>query len=235
MQKKVILCTLDNLTVAEDISSSGGRHEKLDAVSDRFGGRRESVPRGGNMLRSTTGATGEIDRPRTGASVRQLPDAARWRLWVREHRVGAAVLAGLVATHIATVVGYWMPGIGLPQLDWNRVNGLIYTPKASPDVQFLSGGVFHYMDGVVFSVLFAVALFPAVAVALDAARECAERLAVRHDLGADQLPLHDATGLLSGRACRVLQSQSWLETDSRRVSVALGLWLAPRRDLQPSR
>jgi len=45
------------------------------------------------------------------------------------------------------VVGYFMPGIGLPQLDWNRINGMIYTPKASPDVQFLSGGVFHYVDG----------------------------------------------------------------------------------------
>jgi len=30
------------------------------------------------------------------------------------------MLAGLVATHIATVVGYWMPGIA-PPLDWNRL------------------------------------------------------------------------------------------------------------------
>ena len=50
--------------------------------------------------------------------------------------------------------------IGLPQLDWNRVNGMIYTPTASVDVQFLSGGIFHYLDGLVFSVLYAAALFP---------------------------------------------------------------------------
>src|SRR5713226_8977709 len=84
----------------------------------------------------------------------------RYRTWVGDHRVSAALLAGLVATHIATVVGYWMPGIGLPQRDWNRINGRIYTPKASPDVQFLSGGVFHYVDGIVFTLVFVVAVYP---------------------------------------------------------------------------
>jgi hypothetical protein len=84
----------------------------------------------------------------------------RYRSWVREHRVTAALLAAVVATHMATVIGYWMPGIGLPQLDWNRINGMIYTPKASPDVQFLSGGVFHYLDGIVFTIVFVVAVFP---------------------------------------------------------------------------
>jgi hypothetical protein len=53
-----------------------------------------------------------------------------------------------------------MPGIGLPQLDWNRINGAIYTPNAAPDVQFLSGGIFHYVDGIVFTVVFAVAVYP---------------------------------------------------------------------------
>jgi hypothetical protein len=84
----------------------------------------------------------------------------RYRAWVSDHRVGAALLAGLVATHMATVVGYFMPGVGLPQLDWNRINGAVYTPKASPDVQFLSGGIFHYIDGIVFTALFVIALYP---------------------------------------------------------------------------
>jgi hypothetical protein len=53
---------------------------------------------------------------------------------VGDRRVSAALLAGLIATHLATVVGYFMPGIGLPQLDWNRINGAIYTPRASPPV-----------------------------------------------------------------------------------------------------
>lgn len=91
----------------------------------------------------------------------ELPKpSSRYRAWVSEHPVAAALLGGLVATHVATIIGYWMPGIGLPQLDWNRVNGMIYTPNASPDIQFLSGGIFHYLDGILFSVLYAVALFP---------------------------------------------------------------------------
>src|SRR6266850_2564913 len=84
----------------------------------------------------------------------------RYRTWVTDHRVSAALLAAVVATHLATVIGYWMPGIGLPQLDWNRINGSIYTPNASPDSQFLSGGVFHYLDGIVFTLVFVVAVFP---------------------------------------------------------------------------
>jgi hypothetical protein len=83
-----------------------------------------------------------------------------WRVWVRDHTAAAAIVAGLVATQMATVVGYWLPGVGLPQLDWNRVNGAIFTPTASPNVQFISGGVFHYLDGIVFSVIFAVGVYP---------------------------------------------------------------------------
>ena len=84
----------------------------------------------------------------------------RYRTWVTEHRISAALLAAVVATHIATIIGYWMPGVGLPQLDWNRINGSVYTPNLSPDLQFLSGGVFHYLDGIVFSVVFVVAVHP---------------------------------------------------------------------------
>jgi hypothetical protein len=83
-----------------------------------------------------------------------------FRSWVTRHTVAASLLAGLVATQVATVVGYWMPGVGLPQLDWNRVNGAIYTPKASSDIQLLSGGIFHYLDGIVFAVVFGTTLFP---------------------------------------------------------------------------
>ena len=83
-----------------------------------------------------------------------------WRMWVRDHTAAAALVSGLVATQMATVVGYWLPGVGLPQLDWNRVNGAIFTPTASTNVQFLSGGVFHYLDGIVFAFIFAVGVYP---------------------------------------------------------------------------
>jgi hypothetical protein len=109
------------------------------------------------MFAQREGTNSAIDRDARGAAGGGVE---RYRTWVRDHRVSAALLAALVATHMATVIGYWMPGIGLPQLDWNRINGTIYTPKASPDVQFLSGGVFHYVDGIVFTIVFVVAIYP---------------------------------------------------------------------------
>ena len=109
------------------------------------------------MFAQREGSNSAIDRDARRAAGRGVE---RYRTWVRDHRVSAALLAAVVATHVATVIGYWMPGIGLPQLDWNRINGTIYTPKASPDVQFLSGGVFHYVDGIVFTIVFVVAIYP---------------------------------------------------------------------------
>jgi hypothetical protein len=97
-----------------------------------------------------------------GATVATTTDPARqtWGTWVQAHRLATAFLAGLVATHIATIVGYFMPAIGLPKLDWNTANGAVYTPGASPLVQFVTGGIFHYVDGIVFTLLYVVALHP---------------------------------------------------------------------------
>ncbi|MGW0777871.1 hypothetical protein ACWD01_30455 [Streptomyces sp. NPDC002835] len=85
-----------------------------------------------------------------------------WRIWATNHRVLAAVVAGVVATHVATIFGYWFPGIGLTRLDWNTANGWVYAPFGSPLAKFVTGGVFHYLDGIVFAVVFACALHPAL-------------------------------------------------------------------------
>ena len=71
------------------------------------------------------------------------------------HKIATAVVAGLVATHMATMWGYWFHGIGLPVLDWNTTNGVQLLPKASPNVQFFTGAVAHYSTGVCFALLFA--------------------------------------------------------------------------------
>src|SRR5438309_11313316 len=81
-----------------------------------------------------------------------------WRVWITRHRVGAAILAGIVATHMATIIGFWLPAVGLPKLDWPSANGGVFTPYGSAIQQFVSGSVFHYTDGVVFTVVFALAL-----------------------------------------------------------------------------
>ena len=90
---------------------------------------------------------------------------AHWRDWVTAHRLGAAFLAGFIATHIATIVGYWFPSIGLPKADFNTSNGLLYLgpgANASHSVVFWSGAMFHYTDGLIFAVLYAVAFHPAI-------------------------------------------------------------------------
>jgi hypothetical protein len=95
-----------------------------------------------------------LDRPVTAAS------APAWRRWATRHPVASALLAGLVATHVATVLGFWMGDFGLVRLDWNTANGLVYLPGGTPLTQFLVGGTMHYVDGILFAVLFAITLQP---------------------------------------------------------------------------
>jgi hypothetical protein len=83
-----------------------------------------------------------------------------WRRWATRHRVAAAMLAGLVGTHVATLLGFWFGPFKLTRLDYNTANGGVYLPNASPLSQFLYGGLSHYLDGVFFAVIFAVGIAP---------------------------------------------------------------------------
>lgn len=84
-----------------------------------------------------------------------------YRIWVTRHPIAGALLGGFVAVHIATIFGYFMGGIGLPQLNWPLVNGNVILPKASDPVKFVMGEVFiHGLDGVMFTLIYAIALFP---------------------------------------------------------------------------
>ncbi|MFF2511792.1 hypothetical protein [Streptomyces sp. NPDC058086] len=85
-----------------------------------------------------------------------------WRRWATHHRVAAAVLAGSVATHLATVFGFWLGGLGMMRLDWNTSQGWVFIPFGTPLEKFLVGGLSHYVDGIVFAVIFACALHPAL-------------------------------------------------------------------------
>ena len=112
---------------------------------------------GSSGVMDTTGAI-----PVRAPTVYGATEANRgWRIWVTRHPIAGALLSGFVATHIATIFGFWFPGIGLPQLDWPLVNGNVVLPKASPVVKFVVGEVFiHGLDGVVFTLIFALMIFP---------------------------------------------------------------------------
>jgi hypothetical protein len=76
----------------------------------------------------------------------------------------SGVIAGLVATHIATIFGLWFYGARLPKFDFPSLNGYIYLGLpfgfTHPDVAFVVGGVFHYVDGILFGLIFALVVSP---------------------------------------------------------------------------
>ena len=99
-----------------------------------------------------------ITRPAMGLLARMPADDTfpRWRAWVTAHPVAGSLLAGVVATQLATVFGIWFTGFGLPQLNWPVANGTLIIPKASVGAQYFAGELSHFTDGIVFALLFAL-------------------------------------------------------------------------------
>lgn len=102
-------------------------------------------------------------------------EARMWREVVSRHPLGTTIFAGILATHIATITGYWYHGIGLPDLDWPRFNGYLLVRAgvlsaggevpadvfAVPDTtRLLLGWVAHTVTGVVFAAIFVMAIRP---------------------------------------------------------------------------
>lgn len=87
-----------------------------------------------------------------------------WRADVSRHRIAFALLAGFVATHIATVSGYWYKIIGIPVLGWPQFNGILLLghPGSSDDgaQQFWAGTVYHLATGISYAVLFVFLVHP---------------------------------------------------------------------------
>ena len=88
--------------------------------------------------------------------------ASWWYDWVDSHRVGAAALVGLIATQLGTYFGYVFPAIGLPTLPWPLYNGLLATPaeEFGTAASFFPGQSLHYINGIVFAILYAVLALP---------------------------------------------------------------------------
>ena len=91
-----------------------------------------------------------------------------WRANVSKRRLTYALLASVVATHMATVSGYWYKIIGIPTLGWPQFNGILllvhpYGPKgagATATEQFWAGTVFHYGTGICYGLIFAFLIHP---------------------------------------------------------------------------
>ena len=96
-----------------------------------------------------------------------------WRNYVTEHRLLVAVVAGLVATHVTTNLGMWYHGIGLPDLNFNYLNGLLVfgnsaqatTGMQDPVTLTLFGAGAHYAQGVAFALIYAFGIHPLLPIA----------------------------------------------------------------------
>jgi hypothetical protein len=96
-----------------------------------------------------------------------------WGDYVTQHKLKVAIVGGLVATHVTTNLGMWYHGIGLPDLNFNLLNGFLVfgnsgmDPKgmSDPVILTLFGGVAHYAMGVSFSLIYAFGIYPLIPIA----------------------------------------------------------------------
>jgi|HubBroStandDraft_1064217.scaffolds.fasta_scaffold232799_2 hypothetical protein len=96
------------------------------------------------------------------ASHSRAPDPTpllHWRVWVTKHPIAGAAAAGTMATFVATIFGFWLGGIGLPQIDWPIANGSVVLGRSSSAVQFSAGEFINAIAGVVFTLIFVVFLY----------------------------------------------------------------------------
>src|SRR5690606_38525575 len=103
---------------------------------------------------------------------------ARWRNFVNERPIAALLLTGVIATQLGTYFGYVFPAVGLPVLPWPLYNGILASTIAdgfnaatvidaetgatvipgfavSADAFFM-GHSLHFINGIVFAVLWGV-------------------------------------------------------------------------------
>jgi hypothetical protein len=93
-----------------------------------------------------------------------------WRDYVTRHRLIVAIVGGLVATHVTTNTGMWYHGIGLPDLNFNLLNGflvlgnpgMLSTGITDPVVLTFFGAIVHYGQGVAFALIYAFGIYPLI-------------------------------------------------------------------------
>jgi hypothetical protein len=96
-----------------------------------------------------------------------------WRSYVTRHRLIVAIVAGLVATHVTTNLGMWYHGIGLYDLNFNYLNGLLVfgnsaqaeTGMMDPVILTASGAAVHYAQGVAFALIYVFGIHPLLPIA----------------------------------------------------------------------
>jgi hypothetical protein len=93
----------------------------------------------------------------------------KWQQYVDAYPIASIFVVGVIATQLGTYFGYVFPAVGLPVLPWPLYNGILGTTIAdgfngavasegfavSSD-SFFVGHALHFVNGVIFAVLWAV-------------------------------------------------------------------------------
>jgi hypothetical protein len=103
-----------------------------------------------------------------GVRIEGLSALDAWRAQVMKHRLAYGLLAAFVATHLATVSGYWYKIIGIPTLGWPQFNGILLLVHpcgpngcgASATQQFWAGSVYHFLTGICYGLIFVFLIHP---------------------------------------------------------------------------
>jgi hypothetical protein len=91
---------------------------------------------------------------------------------ISDNKLLATLVAGFLATQIATIVGFWHEIIDFPAMDWNRFNGTylvgggnptaiaFQVPPASDFEVFITGWLFHLFTGLTLTAVYTFVIRP---------------------------------------------------------------------------
>ncbi len=96
--------------------------------------------------------------------------SARWQEWVDNKPILSLFIVGVIATQLGTYFGYVFPAIGVPVLPWPLYNGILGTTIADgfngavategafavTSDAFFVGHSLHFINGIVFAVLWGI-------------------------------------------------------------------------------
>jgi hypothetical protein len=94
----------------------------------------------------------------------EMPEAPAVRYLIGKSAGRSGLITGIIATHVATVSGLWFAGSRLPKFDFNTLNGYLYLGLTygftHPAEAFVIGGVIHYINGILWGLIFALVIHP---------------------------------------------------------------------------